>query len=393
MKALPPQRHRGPDASLLNLLGRGTPAAVAANPPLKPPASLSRRPRPGRAKLPASREVMDLRGKTVLVTGGTGSFGNHIVHRLLKSEVGEIRVFSRDEKKQYDMRKNYGANPKLRFFIGDIRDGARLDEAMSGVDIAYQAAALKHVSVCETAPFEAIKTNVIGVENVIRSALSHRIKKLICLSTDKAVKPVNVMGMTKALQERLVIAANHSPANQGTICSVVRYGNVLLSRGSAIPFFRSQVARGEQITITDEAMTRFLLTLGDAIELVFFATLHSVGGETYVKKAPAVGIVQLARVLSEEKGQPFSYRVIGKLPGEKLHEILITEEELERTVDRGDYFVIHPHWSPGRYKELTTEYASQDEVISDDTQIKRLLAAADELARIVDIEDGEFSRI
>ena len=336
---------------------------------------------------------MDFVGKIVLVTGGTGSFGNYLVHRLLKSEVREIRIFSRDEKKQYDMRKNYGANPRLKFFIGDIRDANRLDEAMAGVDVAYQAAALKHVSVCEQAPFEAIKTNVMGVENVIRAALSHRINKLICLSTDKAVKPVNVMGMTKALQERLIIAANHSPSNHGTICSVVRYGNVLLSRGSAIPFFRSQVARGEQITITDEAMTRFLLTLGDAIELVIFATDHSNGGETYVKKAPSVGIVQLARVLSEEKGRAFDYRVIGKLPGEKLHEILITEEELERTVDRGEYFIIHPSWTTERFQELTTEYASNDELIDNDTDIKRLLQSADELAKSVNIEDGAFSRI
>lgn len=333
-----------------------------------------------------------LRDKTVLVTGGTGSFGNYIVNRLLSYDVKEIRILSRDEKKQYDMKINYRHNPKLRFFIGDIRDCTRVDNAMHDVDYVYQAAALKHVPVCEASPFEAVKTNIVGVENVIQAALTHRVKRVICVSTDKAVKPVNVMGMTKAIQERLMLSANLSPNNHGTTFCVVRYGNVLLSRGSVVPFFRRLIRSGQPVTITHERMTRFLLTLDDAIDLVMYATEHGSGGETFVKKAPSALITQIGAVLAEEMDVPFDYKVIGKFPGEKLDEILITEEELDRTEDRGDYFIVHPWWEKTTFAELGEEYSSGKEARDDHEEIRALIAAADARAKVVHI-DGEFSHI
>ncbi|MEN2775827.1 SDR family NAD(P)-dependent oxidoreductase [Acetivibrio clariflavus] len=331
--------------------------------------------------------------KIVLVTGGTGSFGNYIVHRLLKKSVREIRILSRDEKKQYDMRIHYKNNPKLRFFIGDIRDYSRVDEVMEDVDIVYQAAALKHVSECEKSPFEAVKTNVIGVQNIISASIKHKVKKVICVSTDKAVKPVNVMGMTKALQERLMLSANLAPENKGTIFAVVRYGNVLLSRGSVVPYFRKLLKEGETITITDEKMTRFLLTLEDAVDLVMFATENATGGEIFVKKAPSAYIVDLAKVLCIEANKPFEYKVIGKLPGEKLDEILITDEELQRCEDKGDYFIIHPWWKKVKFSDITYEYSSGNNIIRDIPTIQSLIAEADKKVSEVHVEKGEFSKI
>ncbi len=331
--------------------------------------------------------------KVVLVTGGTGSFGNYICHRLLEKEVKEIRILSRDEKKQYDMRIHYKSHPKLKFYIGDIRDAARVNAVMLGVDIVYQAAALKQVPACENAPFEAVKTNVAGVENVIRAALKNKVDKLICVSTDKAVKPVNVMGMTKAIQERLVLNANHDPDNSCTKLCVVRYGNVMLSRGSVIPFFRRQLSLNETLTITDEGMTRFLLTLSDAIDLVMYATESTTGGETFVKKAPSSSILHLAKILSEQGKKPFKHKTIGKFPGEKLHEILISEEELIRTEDKGDYFVVHPWWNSNSYAELKKEYDSGSAVTFDDEFIRTLIERADSKANEVQFEIGEFSKI
>lgn len=333
------------------------------------------------------------KNKVVLVTGGTGSFGNYIVHRLLETDVREIRIFSRDEKKQYDMKIHYKNNARLKFFIGDIRDYRRVDEVMEGVDIVYQAAALKHVYVCEASPYEAVKTNITGVQNVVDAALKHRVEKVICVSTDKAVKPVNVMGMTKAIQERIIISANHSTENKGTILSVVRYGNVLMSRGSVIPYFRKLLNEDETLTITDEKMTRFLLTLSDAIDLVIFATQYAIGGETFVKKAKSTYIVKLAELLSEEVMKPLKYEVIGKLAGEKLDEILITEEELQRAEDMGDYIIIHPWWNKKIFNDFKQEYSSGDDIIMDNNLIKELIATADVKAALVNVEKGEFSRI
>ncbi len=336
---------------------------------------------------------MLFKNKIVLVTGGTGSFGNFITKRLFDMGVNEIRIFSRDEKKQYDMRIHYKNDSRLKFFIGDIRNYSRLEEVMTGVDIVYQAAALKQVPACELAPFEAIQTNVLGVQNIITAALKHQVEKVITVSTDKAVKPVNVMGMTKALQERLIINANHSPQNKGTKFCVVRYGNVLQSRGSVVPFFRKQLAEKQQLTITDEGMTRFLLTLGDAIDLVIFATENSVGGETFVKKAPTTKIKTIAQVLSKEVGVALNYHVIGKYPGEKLHEILITEEELQRTQNMGDFYKVNPYWMPEKYTDITEEYGSGTNVIEDPKIIETLIARSDNEMIGVSIEKGEFSKI
>lgn len=334
------------------------------------------------------------KGKTVLITGGTGSFGNYIVYRLLnETEVKEIRILSRDEKKQYDMRIHYENNPKLKFFIGDIRNYDRVCDVMDGVDIVYQAAALKHVMVCEQAPFEAVLTNTVGVENVIRAALKHRAAKVICVSTDKAVKPVNVMGMTKALQERLTINANNSPDNHGTILAVVRYGNVLLSRGSVVPLFRRQLSMGQELTYTDMRMTRFLLTLNDAIDLVLYATENADGGETFVKKAPSTYIPKIGEVLCRDYGVEHKYRIIGCLPGEKLNEILLTEEELPRCEDKGDFIIIHPWWDNRIFNDFEKEYSSGDEIITDLNKIKELIIDADEKASRINYENGEYSKL
>jgi len=317
------------------------------------------------------------KNKVILVTGGTGSFGNFITKRLFEMGVKEIRIFSRDEKKQYDMRLHYKNDSRLKFFIGDIRNPQRVEEVMSGVNIVYQAAALKQVPACEHAPFEAIQTNVLGVQNIITAALKYGVEKVVTVSTDKAVKPVNVMGMTKALQERLIINANHSPQNKGTKFCVVRYGNVLQSRGSVVPFFRRQLSEGEQLTITDEGMTRFLLTLGDAI----------------VKKAPTTKIITIADVLSQEIGKKLDYRVIGKYPGEKLHEILITEEELIRTQDMGDFYKVNPYWIDKKFTDITEEYGSGINLIEDQQSIKTLISRSDDEMLGVSIEKGEFSKI
>ena len=329
----------------------------------------------------------------VLVTGGTGSFGNFMTHRLLHEKAKEVRILSRDEKKQYDMRVHYRNDPRLKFCVGDIRDYRRVEEVMHGVDIVFQAAALKQVPTCEHDPLEAVKTNILGVSNVVEAALKARVSILITVSTDKAVKPVNVMGMSKAIQERLVISANLSPLNKGTKLCCVRYGNVMRSRGSVIPFFRRQLSLNEILTITDEQMTRFLLTLGDAIDLVMFATSNMEGGEVYVRKAPAARIVDMARILSEDAKREYRHTVIGKHPGEKVHEILITEEELQRTEDKGDYFRINPWWNRSVFNELAREFCSANEVLENDTDIRHLIERSDREFEHVSVEEGEFSRI
>ena len=336
---------------------------------------------------------MEFKNKIILVTGGTGSFGNFITNRLLQKDAKEIRIMSRDEKKQYDMRIHYGDNSRLKFFVGDIRDNIRVEEAMEGVDYVYQAAALKQVPTCELSPMEAVKTNISGVNNIINSALKQRVKKVITVSTDKAVKPVNVMGMTKAIQERLIISANHSPLNKGTKLCCVRYGNVMRSRGSVIPFFRRQLNLNQTLSITDVEMTRFLLTLGDAIDLVIFATINTKGGETFVKKAPSAKIIDLARILSEDEGKKFNHKIIGKYPGEKLHEILITEEELQRTKDMGDFFRVNPFWENEVFEDLKIEYCSNEEIVSDDESIRKLIKRSDDEMSKVSVEEGEFSKI
>lgn len=315
--------------------------------------------------------------KTVLVTGGTGSFGLFIVHRLLSLDPREIRILSRDEKKHYDLRAQYKGEKRIRLITGDIRDRERVWQTMRGCHVVFQAAALKHVNNCEEHPYEAVKTNISGVQNVIDAAVEFSVERFVTVSTDKAVKPVNVMGMTKAVQERLVIAANRLPANRGTRFSCVRYGNVMSSRGSAIPFFRQLAEERRPITITDPRMTRFLLTLDDAIDLVMYAVEHMAGGEVYIKKAPSTKIMDLARVICEERNVPFNHEVIGILPGEKLHEILITEEEMPRSREQQGYFVVNPWWNPQRYGEVNSEFSSENHLVSSDAEIRSLLGKSD----------------
>jgi UDP-glucose 4-epimerase len=321
---------------------------------------------------------MWITGKRALVTGGTGSFGQFIVRRLLDLDAAEIRILSRDEKKHYDMRLHYAGESRITFITGDIRDERRVRESMRGCDVVFQAAALKHVYNCEEHPYEAVMTNIIGTQNVISTAVDLGVERLVTVSTDKAVKPVNVMGMTKAIQERLVISANRSVQNRGTLACAVRYGNVMSSRGSAIPFFRELVARGKPITITHPAMTRFLLTLNDAIDLVLFAVENVKGGETFIKKAPAVKILDLARVIAEQANVPFDPVFIGMLPGEKLHEILITEEELPRAADLGSYYVVQPNWVKCGATTVQREYSSASNLVSSDAEIVELLRKSDD---------------
>jgi len=338
----------------------------------------------------ATQGTMNYSEKRILVSGGTGSFGNFIVRRLLDLGAKEVRVLSRDEKKQHDMRVFYRGRDNISFVIGDVRNPDRLDEAMDGINLMFHAAALKQVPTCENFPAEAIHTNVIGAQNVVDAALRNKLEAFVMISTDKAVKPVNVMGMTKALQERIVLMANQSRLNRGTRFACVRYGNVLRSRGSVIPLFRQLLASDRRLSITDERMTRFLLTLNDAIDLVLHAAEQQQGGEVFVRKAPAARIVDLAAIVSEEFGKPLAYDVIGMLPGEKLNEIMLTEEELIRAEDQGKYYKIHPWWSKVSFDHLKAEYSSYDSVVAQD-EIKQLLARADKEFEDMEMAGGLFA--
>lgn len=276
-------------------------------------------------------------GKVLLVTGGTGSFGNAVVRRFLHSDIAEIRIFSRDEKKQEDMRHEL-RNPKLKFYIGDVRDFNSINSAMRGVDYVFCAAALKQVPSCEFYPLEAVYTNVLGTENTLNAAIANNVKNAIVLSTDKAVYPINAMGMSKALMEKVAVAKSRNlKKGQTTIC-VTRYGNVMASRGSVIPLFVSQIKAGKPITVTDPEMTRFMMSLEEAVDLVLFAFKHGKGGDTFVQKAPAATIGQLARVLKEIFNANNEVRIIGTRHGEKKHESLLNREEMIRAEDMGKYY-------------------------------------------------------
>lgn len=281
-------------------------------------------------------------GKRILVTGGTGSFGHQIVDRLMKENPAEIRIFSRDEKKQYDMQFEYKGNNKLRFIVGDVRNKESLITAMRGVDIVFHAAALKQVPSCEYNPYEAVKTNAMGAENVIEAALYHNVEKVIAISTDKAVEPVNVMGMTKAIQERLITSANVNRDGRRTIFACVRYGNVLGSRGSVIPVFRNQIDNNQNLTLTDNAMTRFILTLDNAIDLVFKSVEYALGGEIFVLKIPAHTVTELAEVMIEASGKKLKIIETGIRPGEKIHETLVSPTESIRTIEKENLYIILP---------------------------------------------------
>ena len=278
------------------------------------------------------------KGKTLLITGGTGSFGNAVLRRFLKTDIGEIRIFSRDEKKQDDMRKLYN-NPKLKFYIGDVRDYNSILDAMRGVDFVFHAAALKQVPSCEFYPIQAVQTNVLGTENVLNAAIASGVKRVVCLSTDKAAYPINAMGMSKALMEKVIVAKGRNLKNSETMICLTRYGNVMASRGSVIPLFIDQMRKGNPITITDPNMTRFMMSLDEAVDLVLFAFENGKSGDTFVQKSPASTVELLANTLKNLFNKPeHEIKIIGTRHGEKLYEVLMTKEERVRAIDMGNYF-------------------------------------------------------
>ena len=278
--------------------------------------------------------------KVLLITGGTGSFGNAVLRRFLDSDIKEIRIFSRDEKKQDDMRHHL-QNPKVKFYIGDVRDKRSVDGVMDGVDYVFHAAALKQVPSCEFFPIQAVRTNVLGTENVLDSAIMYGVKNVVVLSTDKAAYPINAMGISKAMMEKVAIAKGRQLGENGktTICCT-RYGNVMASRGSVIPLWVEQIKNGAPITITDPNMTRFMMTLDDAVDLVIYAFLHGKNGDLFVQKAPAATLNVLANALKKIYSSNAEIRVIGTRHGEKLYETLVTREEMARAIDCGDYYRI-----------------------------------------------------
>ena len=281
-------------------------------------------------------------GNTLLITGGTGSFGNAVLNRFLDTDIEEIRIFSRDEKKQDDMRKRY-ANPKLKFYIGDVRDYSSILNATRGVDFIFHAAALKQVPSCEFHPMEAVKTNVIGTENVLEAAIQNEVKRVVCLSTDKAVYPINAMGISKAMMEKVMVAKSRNVDPDKTVICGTRYGNVMASRGSVIPLFVDQIRAGQSLTITDPNMTRFMMTLADAVDLVLYAFEHGSNGDLFVQKAPAATIETLARALTDLVGKPdHPINVIGTRHGEKLFEALLSREEMACAADLGGYYRVPP---------------------------------------------------
>jgi UDP-glucose 4-epimerase len=276
--------------------------------------------------------------KILLITGGTGSFGNAVLRRFLDSGLKEIRIFSRDEKKQDDMRKRYNS-PKLKFYIGDVRDQRSVASAMRGVDYVFHAAALKQVPSCEFHPMQAVRTNVLGTENVLTAAIDAGVKRVVCLSTDKACYPINAMGISKAMMEKVMVATSRNLEGTDSVICGTRYGNVMASRGSVIPLFVKQVREGQPITITDPAMTRFMMTLADAVDLVLYAFEHGNNGDIFVQKAPAATVQTLAQALVEMMGKPdHPIHVIGTRHGEKLYESLLGKEERACAEDMGDYF-------------------------------------------------------
>ncbi|CNE35720.1 UDP-glucose 4-epimerase [Yersinia kristensenii] len=278
------------------------------------------------------------KNKVLLITGGTGSFGNAVLHRFLNTEISEIRIFSRDEKKQDDMRK-YFKSDKLKFYIGDVRDYQSVSNAMRGVDYIYHAAALKQVPSCEFYPLEAVKTNVIGTENVLEAAITHGVERVVCLSTDKAVYPINAMGISKAMMEKVIVAKSRNLVNTNTTICCTRYGNVMASRGSVIPLFIRQVVNGDPITITDPNMTRFMMTLDDAVDLVLHAFEHGQNGDIFVQKAPAATIDTLVKALLEIMNKPeHLVNIIGTRHGEKQYEALCSREEMFVAQEEGNYY-------------------------------------------------------
>lgn len=333
-----------------------------------------------------------IKGKTILVTGGTGSFGNSVVSKLINYNPQKIIIFSRDEKKQFDMRNRFDDNQTLKFVIGDVRDRVSLSKIMPGVDYVFHAAALKQVPTCEFFPMEAIRTNSLGAENVISAALEHKVKSVVVLSTDKAVYPINVVGMTKALMEKIMIseAKNLNGSKLETVLCGVRYGNVLYTRGSVIPYFIKLIKEGKKLPVTHYSMTRFLLPLDDAVDLVLFSLLEGKSGSIYVKKSPACTLEILSQALCELFEHKPGYYQVGIRAGEKKHETLVTEEEMGRAIDLGDYYQIPPesqgldydrYFSRGKkmLKEKPCPFTSENTKQLDLEQVKKLLLSLPEI--------------
>jgi len=303
--------------------------------------------------------------KTLLITGGTGSFGNAVLNRFLTTDIREIRIFSRDEKKQDDMRHQLN-NPKVKFYIGDVRDKHSVDTAVSGVDYIFHAAALKQVPSCEFFPMEAVKTNVIGAGNVLDSAVEHEVKRVILLSTDKAVYPINAMGLSKAMMEKVMAAKARSlPEKSKTVICGTRYGNVMASRGSVIPLFIDQIKASKDLTVTDPNMTRFMMTLEDAVDLVLFAYENGENGDIFVQKSPASTIHDLAKALVELYQCRSKIKVIGTRHGEKLYETLVNREEMAKATDMGNYFRIKSDNRDLNYERYFSEGQEKLSVLED----------------------------
>ena len=306
---------------------------------------------------------MDLARKTILLTGGTGSFGNAFVERILRDHPDTVvRIYSRDELKQSEMRERFRDDDRLRWFIGDVRNKTRLARATQGCDIVIHAAAMKQVPACEYNPFEAVQTNILGGQHVVDCAIDAGVQKVVALSTDKAVNPVNLYGATKLCEEKIIVQGNAYAAGSDTRLSCVRYGNVVGSRGSVVPLFRKQIGEG-RLTITDERMTRFWITLPQAVDLVEYAMVHSVGGEIFIPKIPSMTVVDLAKAMAPD----LPIEIIGIRPGEKLHEVLITDDESRHTIDAGEVYVVlpehpwwgdHPNWTAGSRLPEGFVYAS-----------------------------------
>ena len=334
--------------------------------------------------------------KVLLITGGTGSFGNAVLKRFLQSNLKEIRIFSRDEKKQDDMRKRYN-HPKLKFYIGDVRDSGSLNQAMRGVSYVFHAAALKQVPSCEFHPLEAVRTNVLGTENILEAAIRAGVERVVCLSTDKAVYPINAMGISKAMMEKVMVAASRNLEGAKTVICGTRYGNVMASRGSVIPLFVEQVLAGNPITVTDPAMTRFMMTLTDAVDLVLYAFEHGNNGDIFVQKAPAASLRVLTQAILELMGKPdHEVRCIGTRHGEKLSEALLGREERACAIDIGDYFRIPPDGRDLNYSKFYEvgeqrntvsnhgeDYNSHNTTQLDVAGMKALLLKLDFMKRIV----------
>lgn len=342
--------------------------------------------------------LLNQHNSTLLITGGTGSFGNAVLRRFLDSNLAEIRIFSRDEKKQDDMRKKYN-NPKLKFYIGDVRDSRSLMNALRGVDFCFHAAALKQVPSCEFHPMEAVRTNILGTENVLKAAIANGVKRVVCLSTDKAVYPINAMGISKAMMEKVMVAESRGLEGTGTIICGTRYGNVMASRGSVIPLFVQQVLESKPITITDPSMTRFMMTLDDAVDLVLYAFEHGKNGDIFVQKAPAATIAVLTKALLELM-EKYNHDVqeIGTRHGEKLYEVLLSREEMVCAEDLGEYYRVPADTRDlnyGKFTELgetrithADDYNSHNTYRLDVTEMKDLLLKLEFIRKIV---KGEYA--